>query len=55
MGNKENEPAPEKSLTTATSNQQPKKSHAISEEIIPMKKTKAVQFNLNSYFQRKSV
>ena len=55
MGNKENEPAPEKSPTTVTSNQQPKKRHAIPEEIIPTKKTKTVQSSLNSYFQRKSV
>ena len=55
MGNKENEPAPEKSPTTVTSNQQPRKRHAIPEEIIPMKKTKTVQSSLNSYFQRKSV
>ena len=54
MGNKENEPAPEKFLTTATSNQQLKKSHAIPEEIILMKKTKAVQSSLNSYFHRKT-
>ena len=55
IGNKKNEPAPDNFLTTATSNQQLKKSHAISEEIILMKKTKAVQSSLNSYFQRKSV
>ena len=55
MGNKENEPAPEKSPTTVTSNQQPKKRQAIPEEIIPTKKTKSVQSSLNSYFQRKSV
>ena len=55
MGNKENEPAPEKSSTTVTSNQQPKKRHAIPEEIIPTKKTKTVQSSLNSYFLRKNV
>ena len=55
VGNKENEPAPGKSPTTVTSNQQPKKRHAIPEEIIPTKKTKTVQSSLNSYFQRKSV
>ena len=55
MGNKENEPAPEKSPTTVTSNQQPKKRQAIPEEMIPTKKTKSVQSSLNSYFQRKSV
>ena len=55
MGNKENQPAPEKSLTTVTSNQQPKKRHAIPEEIIPTKTTKTVQSSLNSYFQRQSV
>ena len=55
MGNKENEPAPEKSPTTVTSNQQPRKCHPIPEEIIPTKKTKTVQSSLNSYFQRKSV
>ena len=56
MGNEENEPAPEKSPTTVTSNQQPKKCHAIPEEIIrAKKKTKTVQSSLNSYFQRKSV
>ena len=55
MGSKENEPAPEKSSTTVTSNQQPKKRHAIPEEIIPTKKTKTVHSSLNSYFQRKSV
>ena len=55
MGNKENEPAPEKSPTTVTSNQQPKKRQAIPEEIIPTKKAKSVQSSLNSYFQRKSV
>ena len=55
MGNKQNEPAPEKSPTTLTSNQQSKKHHAIPEKMVPMKKTKAVQSSLNSYFQRKSV
>ena len=55
MGNKENEPAPEKSPTTVTSNQQPKKRHAIPEEIILTKTTKTVQSSLNSYFQRQSV
>ena len=55
MGNKENEPAPEKSSTTVTRNQQPKKRHAIPEEIIPTKKTKTVQSSLNSYFLRKNV
>ena len=53
MGNKENEPAPEKSRTTVTSNQQPKKHHAIPEESIPAKKTKTVQSSLNSYFSKK--
>ena len=42
MGNKENKPAPEKSPTTVTSNEQPKKRHAIPEEIIPTIKTKTV-------------
>ena len=55
MGNKENEPACEKSPTTVTSDQQQKKRHAIPEEIIPTKKTKTLQSSLNSYFQRKSV
>ena len=55
MGNKENEPAPEKSPTTLTSNQQSKKHHAVPEEMVPTKKTNAVQSILNSYFQRKSV
>ena len=54
MGNKENEPAPEKSPTTLTSNQQSKKHHAVPEEMVPTKKTKAVQSSLNSYFQRKT-
>ena len=54
VGNKENEPAPEKS-PTVTSNQQLKKLHVIPEEILPTKKTKTLQSSLNPYFQRKSV
>ena len=55
-GNKQNEPTPEKSPTTLTSNQQSKKHHAIPEKMVPTKKTKAKkQSSLNSYFQRKSV
>ena len=44
MGNKENEPAPEKSRTTVTSNQQPEKHQAIPKESIPAKKQR--QYNL---------
>ena len=54
VGNKENEPAPEKS-PTVTSNQQLKKLHVIPEEILPTKKTKTLQSSLNPYFQRKSI
>ena len=44
MGNKENEPAPKKSPTTVTSNQQPKKRHATLRKSIRRKKQR--QYNL---------